>query len=177
MNKKNGIYAFVALLVIVLIWVIYQAKRPGISSSAGDPNAKKAPDFTLQSLDGNSVSLKQFEGKNVVLLDFWATWCPPCRAAMPELAALEAKYESRGLKVISVNQGEDKTTVQNFVRETGYKPLVLLDPGSVGNMYGVRGIPTFVLVDKAGKLRHSQSGFAPGMGDDLGRRIEELLGS
>src|SRR5665647_2132327 len=147
MKQKGSTYAVVAILLIAFVWVSYQVKRSemaGQGSVGGRMNtspaksgliSRQAPDFTLASVDGKKVSLAEFRNKNVVLLDFWATWCPPCRAAMPELAELDSKYGGKGLKVISINQGEDAATVAKFVKETGYKPLVLLDDGPTGDKY------------------------------------------
>ncbi len=109
-----------------------------------------APDFTLQDLAGQTVSLSSLRGK-VVYIDFWATWCGPCRAALPGLQDLSEKLNDQGLEVVTIDQGESLDQVRSFVERKKYSFRVLLDPGSaVGNVYGVRGIPTSVLVDRNG---------------------------
>lgn len=188
MNQKGSMYTVVAILLIAFVWVSYQVKRSemagqssgggrmNISSSKSGLTSHQAPDFTLASVDGKTVSLAEFRNKDVVLLDFWATWCPPCRAAMPELAELDAQYGGKGLKVISINQGEDAATVAKFVKETGYKPLVLLDSGPTSDKYHVRAIPTLVLVDKTGKVLSVQEGYSPVTHSQLEAEICKQLG-
>ena len=111
-------------------------------------------DFTLQSLDGTSVSLSSFKGK-VVLLSFWATWCGPCKQEMPEMQALYKKLKSRGLEIVAVDMMEDKATVSDFVKRAGYTFPVLLDStGEIGGggLYAARAIPTNYVIDKSGHI-------------------------
>lgn len=136
---------------------------------------KKAPDFTLKSLNGTPVSLSEYKGKNVVLLDFWASWCPPCRAAMPTLDRLSTQYGSKGLKIISINQQESADKASFFVKDLGYRQPVLLDAdGSVCEQYGVTVLPTFVLIDKEGKVATVHTGAL--FGSDLEGDICKELG-
>src|SRR6266404_2937249 len=113
-----------------------------------------APDFTLQDLTGQPVTLSSFRGEKAVLIDFWATWCGPCRSAMPGLQDLSDKFKDRGLEVVTIDQGESVDQVRYFVERRKYSFRVLLDhDGVVGDKYGVRGIPTSVLVDKTGVVQ------------------------
>ena len=111
-------------------------------------------DFTLDALDGSRVSLSSFKGK-VVLLSFWATWCGPCRQEMPEMQTLYQKLKGRGFEVVAVDMMEDKATVSQFVKKSGYTFPVLLDTtGTVGgaSLYDARAIPTNYVIDKTGHI-------------------------
>ncbi|MBD3267502.1 redoxin family protein, partial [bacterium] len=116
-------------------------------------DGKPAPDFTLSKLDGEEFTLSEEKGKNVVVLDFWATWCPPCQYAMPILEKVMEEYEKKDVKLIAVNQQEDKPTVQNYLNSQGLDATVVLDKnGRVGSQYRVSGIPQFVVIDKQGNI-------------------------
>ena len=188
--SKSGWYAIVGVLVAAFVWTSIQVKRQELNGSTLFGSAKgtmtvtnetplsgrKAPDFTLKSLQGSEVSLADFKGQ-VVLIDFFATWCPPCRAAMPMLGELEAKYGNKGLKVISIDREETQGLVDDFAKEMQYKALVLLDEdGSVAEQYKVKGLPTLVIIDQRGKVSSYQMGFAPYAMDELEGKICKLLG-
>lgn len=107
-------------------------------------------DFELQDLAGVSRKLSDFEGK-VVFLNFWATWCGPCRIEMPSMERLYRRLKARGFEIVAVNLQEDRKTVQGFVQEMGLSFPVLLDEsGRVGAAYGARSIPTTYIVDRRG---------------------------
>src|SRR6185437_12096879 len=102
-----------------------------------------------------------FRGQKVVLLDFWATWCGPCRMAMPGLQDLKDKFKDRGLEILSINEGEGIDQVRSFIVQKKYSFQVLLDSdGGVGAKFGVRGIPTTVLIDKKGIIQRIQVGYS-----------------
>lgn len=133
-----------------------------------------APDFTLQDLSGHAVTLSAYRGQKVVLIDFWATWCGPCRMAMPGLQELADKYHDHGLEILSVNQGEPADHVRDFIQHEKYTFHVVLDQNqAVGEQYGVQGIPTLVLVDKKGIVRWIRVGYSPDE-DDLKKLVEKL---
>ena len=118
-----------------------------------------APDFTLTALEGGDVQLSTLRGKPVIL-NFWATWCPPCRAEMPELEALWQRYQDDGLLLIGVDQGEDAATVERFARGlvgTTF-PLLLDTNQAVGRAYGVRALPTTVFIDAEGRIQDVRIG-------------------
>jgi peroxiredoxin len=118
-----------------------------------------APDFTLNDLSGQPVALSSYQGKKAVLIDFWATWCGPCKAAMPGLQDLAEKFGDRGFEVVSIDQGETVNQVRSFIERKKYTFQVLLDHDrAVGDAYGVRGIPTSILVDKHGVVQWIQVG-------------------
>jgi thiol-disulfide isomerase/thioredoxin len=121
--------------------------------SGGTGAGSPAASFTLPDLSGAAVSLESFRGKKGVLLDFWATWCPPCRASLPAIAGLKQKYADK-VEVLSLNQGETVNKVTGFLSSQGLNLRVLLDSeGAVARAYGVRGIPTFVVIDREGVIK------------------------
>lgn len=147
-------------------------------STDGEPNAlvgKPAPDFDLKDLDGMSVKLSDVKG-SVVVLDFWATWCPPCRASLPHLAAAGEKFKGRGVKVFAVNQQEERETVFNYVTDQKLNLTALLDSdGEVGKKYGVSGIPQTVIIGRDGTVRTVTVGFNDAEPEALSEAIEAAL--
>jgi thiol-disulfide isomerase/thioredoxin len=135
---------------------------------------KAAPPFKLSDLRGREFSLDQYKGK-VVLLDFWATWCSPCRMTMPLLEKLRHEYHG-GLVLLAINLQETEDVVRDYVRQQNLSSQVLLDEeGSVAEAYGAQSIPMQVLIDKNGSIRFVQLGFNPGMAAELRTEIEKLL--
>jgi peroxiredoxin len=114
------------------------------------PKPQALDDFTVQALGGASVKLGDQRGK-IVLLNFWATWCPPCRAEMPSIEKLWKKTEDKAFTVMAVSIGERPLTVKDFVERQKYSYPVFVDPsGELGNAFGVRSIPTTYILDKSG---------------------------
>ena len=133
-----------------------------------------APDFALEDLQGNTVKLAELKG-SVVILDFWATWCGPCRAAMPALNAIYEKHKAAGLKVYIVNQQEPKEKVATFVESNKLTMTALLDlKAIVGKKYHVNGIPTTVVIGPDGMVKQVHVGFGGNL-DELDKQIEALL--
>jgi peroxiredoxin len=113
---------------------------------------KPAPPFTLKGVKGSTVSLASYKGK-VVLLDFWATWCRPCRIEMPRVEALHKEFKAKGLVVFGVNFAEDPATVKGFLAQNPYTMPILLDTkGEAGQLYEADAIPTLVVIGKDGKI-------------------------
>ena len=149
------------------------ADEGALSALVGQP----APDFTLPDLDGNPVQLAKLKG-SVVLLDFWATWCGPCVASMPNLEKIHKEYGEKGLKVYTVNQGEDKEQIQAFKEKKNLTMPVLMDKDQhVGNkLYGCPGIPVTVIIGKDGVVKKVYLGFDPEGDEAMRKVIEEELG-
>ena len=113
-----------------------------------------APDFTLENLDGEKLSLSDFRGK-VVMLNFWATWCPPCRREMPSMESIFQDLGEDGFMVLAVNEFEDPDHVFAYTGQLSVDPTfpILFDRDSaVSQLYGVKGLPTTVLIDKQGTV-------------------------
>ena len=137
---------------------------------------KPAPELDLNLLDGGKVTLAKHKGKEVVLLDFWATWCGPCRKSLPLLAEVAAQYKDKGLVFYAVNQREDADKIKDFLGKQNFKLTVALDrEGKTGEAYGVEGIPQTVLVGKDGSVQAVHIGYDPAMKAALGKQIEDLL--
>ncbi len=114
---------------------------------------ESAPDFTLVDLEGNQVSLSDFRGETV-FINFWATWCPPCRAEMPEIEAVYQEYKDRDVVVIGVDILEPEDTVRQFVEKGGYSWVFVMDStGEVSRNYAIGAIPTSIFVDRDGIIR------------------------
>lgn len=155
------------------------AAVPSLLSAAGFQAAagKSVPeDFVLDSLEGASVGLSTLRGKPV-LLNFWATWCPPCRAELPSLASLYLKYRGRGLAVLGVDLREDPAAVEAFSRKEGIPFPVLLDrDGAVGSRWGVTGIPTTYLISADGAVMGRIVGAHDWDTPQMAALMESLLG-
>jgi thiol-disulfide isomerase/thioredoxin len=137
---------------------------------------KAAPEFSLPLLDGGEIDLAAHQNKHVVLLDFWATWCGPCREAMPTLAEISRDYASKGVKYFAVNLREEQSKIRGYLKEAKLDIAVPLDKdGSIARKYGVRGIPTMVIVGKDGKVKKVHVGSSPSLKRELTRTLDELL--
>lgn len=112
----------------------------------------KAPTFTLKDLDGREVTLEDHRGK-IVFLNFWATWCPPCRREMPSMEKLHSEFKDRGFTMLAVDLREEQAKVKAFKGKLKLSFSILLDAdGKVGLMYAVRSIPTTYLIDREGYM-------------------------
>jgi thiol-disulfide isomerase/thioredoxin len=133
-----------------------------------------AAPFSLTSMDGSQVSSSDLKG-SVFVLDFWATWCPPCVASLPKLDDLNQNLKDPDLKIFAVNEGEDKDTVRKFLDSKKITLPVLLDSDSkVGDLYGAQAIPYLVIVGRDGKITNIHVGLTDE--DVIRREIQAALG-
>ena len=122
---------------------------------------KPAPEFHLKNLDGQIVSLSDFRGKPV-LINFWASWCQPCREEMPYLQQVYDEWTGKGLVLLTIDIGETPAAINKFLAENNLSLPVLLDSDKqVGQEYGITGIPETFLIDKNGIIRKKQIGAYP----------------
>ena len=143
---------------------------------APPPPPERLPTIVLPDLEGRARGLDEFTGQ-VVLLDFWATWCVPCLESLPVYAELQAELGDRGLTVVAVNVDEAGEPVQEFAQRFAPGVLVLLDPdGSVPSLLGLKVMPTAWLLDRAGGVKARHEGFRRDEAEALRAEILELLG-
>jgi cytochrome c biogenesis protein CcmG/thiol:disulfide interchange protein DsbE len=146
------------LLVVALPWVVMSRVRDDAAAEpAASPSRPEqgftAPDLTLETLDGESVRLAQLRGQ-VVLINFWATWCPPCRDEMPAIQEAYDEHREEGLVVLAVNLMESDAQVSDFAGEMELTFPILMDRrGSVAERYRVQSLPTTYFVDRSGVIQ------------------------
>ncbi|WP_101758240.1 TlpA disulfide reductase family protein [Oceanicoccus sp. KOV_DT_Chl] len=137
--------------------------------------ADLAPNFTLKSNQGNNVRLSELRGQ-VVLINFWASWCGPCRQEMPELEALHQKYQRLGFTVLGVNVEENSTEADKIVADRGITFPVLYDTkNEVSKLYKVSAMPSTIIVDRSGNQRTVHLGYKPGYEDKYEADIKKLI--
>ncbi len=153
MKSRSLTFVLLILLVALVSSAVIANLRAGT----------KAPNFTVPTLDGKSFTLKDCFKKpgKVVLLDIWATWCPPCRMEIPHLIKLQKKYANKGVVIVGVAIDADKGDVKSFAKKQKINYTVCHDPNAktVGKSYQVQGIPATYIIDKKGVIRSVHSGF------------------
>ncbi len=168
-RNRRWIFATAAAVVLIL----YIAGPGGLFSEID--HGRLAPDIVAATLDGQDFHLGDFSGE-LVLLDFWASWCGPCRQSVPEVDALfrQSAEGEPSLRVIGINQGEDAATARRAAAELGMTYPVVLDRDmAIGGQYGAASIPLFVLIDTDRTILWKQVGFRPGLMDEVARIIRE----
>jgi len=148
------------------------AEPPGLHPLFGKP----APSFKLELLDGGEFDLSQQKDKNIVILDFWATWCGPCRRVMPIMEEVANEYKDKGVILIAVNLMERAQAIRSFLQEQGLHPTVALDKdGAVGNVYMTKFIPQTVIIGKDGIIQAVHVGNLPNLKETLKKELNDLL--
>ncbi len=169
-----------ALLLLAMYLLLqrmgYLLSAPAISPGEARERPPFSVDFTLPDLDGKSVRLSDLRGR-VILINFWATWCPPCRAEMPSMNDVYKDYRNKGFEILAIaGDVEGKRIVAPFVRKYGFTFPVLLDPrNDVGARLGVRGIPTSYLLDKKGRSAGVEVGAKNWNRKSVRRLLDKLL--
>ncbi len=144
------------------------------SKEKTQPSPVSAPDFTLQTLDGRELTLSRLKGK-VVLLDFWATWCGPCRESIPHLIQLYKSYRHSGFEVVGMNVDRgDIEAVRRFIKAMDIPYPVVAAPEDVARNYRVTGIPVTFLIDKEGRIRERIAGFNSTIARQLTTEVASL---
>jgi len=156
------------LLFLCLLLVVCPSKDKGKAIQSGGPE-----DFTLTSLDGDDFTLSKLKGK-VILIDFWATWCPPCVRSIPVFIKFYNKYHDQGFLVLGISR-EDVSILKRYRDEHGVSYPILIDDKNIAKEYGVRYIPNMFIIDKKGRIRKTQVGFAPEIEPMLEALIDSLL--
>ena len=163
MNLKNTI--------IALVFSVFAASSLASSGMEGQP----APDFALKSSTGENLRLSEYRG-DVVMINFWATWCGPCRQEMPLLDELYSRYERVGFNLLGVNIDDDSRRAMQMIEELGVSFPVLFDARKeVSELYNVEAMPVTVIVDREGKVRYIHHGYKPGYEDKYLDQVRSLL--
>jgi peroxiredoxin len=145
------------------------------SARAAVAPATPAPDFTLRSAEGGNLRLAEQRGR-VVLVNFWATWCGPCKVEMPHLSRLYEKYRSAGFVLLGINIDEDPKQAVALATRMGLKFPVLLDTDkAVSRRYALDSMPATVIVDRDGKVRHVHRGYRDGMERTYDEQVRALV--
>jgi thiol-disulfide isomerase/thioredoxin len=141
-----------------------------------DLTGEPAPEFTLPILGEGTFALAAHQDKDIVLLDFWASWCGPCRMAMPVLVDVAKQYADKGVRYFAINLREEPQTIRRYLKEAQLDITVPLDKdGSAARQYGVSGIPTMVIVGKDGLVEAVHVGASPNLKSELTSTLDRLL--
>ena len=133
------------------------------------------PDFTLKSRSGENLRLEDLRGE-VVMLNFWASWCGPCRQEMPHMDAIEREFRDYGFRVLAVNVDQHRDDAEQFLETMPVDFAILWDHDStVSERYDVEAMPTTVMIDRDGRARYVHHGYQPGYEDDYRTQIRELI--
>ncbi|KRT58851.1 TlpA disulfide reductase family protein [endosymbiont of Ridgeia piscesae] len=163
MKQPNRISHQLILLALLLFISPVRATQP-------------APDFTLKSLSGENLRLSELRGE-VVMINFWASWCGPCRQEMPLLEALYQRYRPLGFTLLGVNVEQESAKARKLAKELGVSFPILFDSDNqVSKNYGVAAMPTTLLIDRDGNQRFIHQGYQPGYEEAYQEQIRLLVG-
>jgi thiol-disulfide isomerase/thioredoxin len=159
-------------LTMVLLGAMVASAAAGWPTVAAAPSV---PDVTLQAADGAAVRLGTFSGK-VLLVDFWASWCVPCKTSFPALDAIYREYGPKGLAVVAVNVDEQRKSADAFLAAHPHRMTVLFDPkGIAPEAFGVKGMPSSYLIDRSGTIRFTHMGYSGNVDVSYRKEIAQLL--
>jgi peroxiredoxin len=154
--QKRLLTAVLVVVAIGAIYFMYRHRAPATNSPAA--RGALAPDFTLPQLSGQPLKLSDYRGK-VVLLDFWATWCEPCRVETPFFVELQKKYADQGLQIIGVSMDDSPDPVHGFYQQFKMNYPVVMGNARIGEEYGgVLGLPIAFLLDREGRIHAKHMG-------------------
>ncbi len=157
--------------ILALVFSVFAVSSLASSGMEG----QTAPDFALKSSTGENLRLSEFRG-DVVMINFWATWCGPCRQEMPLLDELYARYERVGFSLLGVNIDDDSRRAMAMIEELGVDfPVLFDDRKEVSKLYEVEAMPVTVIVDRKGTVRYIHHGYKPGYEDKYLDQVRSLL--
>ncbi|MDF2177861.1 TlpA disulfide reductase family protein [Aliiglaciecola sp. CAU 1673] len=156
--KFRPLHDFSALAIVVVVLTGLTA----FTAKAADSKATTAPDFTLKSRDGGNLRLAEQRG-NIVLVNFWASWCGPCREELPKFEEMYQRYQDLGFVVLGVNVDDDPAKAEILLSDISISFPVLFDPkGEVSRLYDISAMPTTILIDRDGNTRLVHKGYKSG---------------
>ena len=145
------------------------------SYAASEKLTGKAPNFTLKSSSGKNIKLSELRGE-VIMLNFWASWCGPCRQEMPLLEKIHKKYKRLGFTLLGVNVEENSTAAKNYLKDVKVSFPILFDTtNKTSKLFDVSAMPTTILIDRNGNKRYLHKGYKPGYENDYKKQIKKLL--
>ena len=146
-----------------------------VSPASASNISGKAPEFTLKSRSGQNLRLSDYRGQ-VLLINFWASWCGPCRQEMPLLEDLYKRYNKLGFTILGVNVDTDSTKANNYLRDISVTfPIMYDTTNTVSKSYNVNAMPTTVIVDKNGNMRFLHQGYKPGYEKEYKKQVVQLI--
>ena len=174
MKNLKAIMAVSTIGAVLVAAVLFGQNKPSATETSPSSKLAPAPAWQLQDVDGKTVRSSDFKGK-VVILDFWATWCGPCRMELPGFVELQKKYEKQGLAVIGVSVDQiSPGEVKKFAQKSGVNyPVVLADARATQDFGGIEAIPTTFVIDREGRIAKQHQGFTEK--EEFEKEIKSLL--
>jgi thiol-disulfide isomerase/thioredoxin len=166
--RSQSLPVLKSLGLILLLLIIFNAA--GLSQ-------EKAPDFSGKTLNGKEIKLSDYQGK-VVLIDFWASWCPPCREEMPELIKFYKSHNNNDFELIAVNIDEKSSNMEQFLGKLFPEPqfpIIVDDHQQIPPLFNIEAMPTTIFIDKKGDIRFRHDGFKEDYVNDFNNELSQLL--
>ncbi len=169
LTLKATLHSSMRILLSAALMLGASAAVPAVATKAA------APDFTLRTMEGPNLRLQEQRGR-VVLVNFWATWCGPCRQELPQLNKLYDKYRGSGFVLLGVNIDDDARTATELATKLGVRFPVLLDTDKkVSRLYDMSAMPATLMIDRDGRVRYIHRGYRDGVEQTYEEQIRELL--
>lgn len=167
----------IALLFVVLVLGATTESNNLWANDERPEEGHLAPDFELKTLEGKTVRLSELRGKKAIIINFWATWCPPCRLEMPTMQQIYSEYKAKGFEILAINIEPDaKAEIRDFMKELRLTFPVLLDSDmKVTRKYRLFGLPVSFLIDRRGIIQAKEVGYHDWIDKESRRRVESLL--
>ena len=160
------------IIILISFTLIFSASA---TYAASQKISGKAANFTLKSRSGKNIKLSELRG-DVVMINFWASWCGPCRKEMPLLEKIHKKYKKLGFTLLGVNVEQDTKAAKRYLKDVKVSFPILFDKtNKTSKLYNVSAMPTTVLIDRNGNKRFLHKGYKPGYENDYKKQIKKLL--